>query len=447
MTRVRGTPIMLEEKFRLVGEIGRGGMGLVFRAEDLSLDRLVAVKFLLPELVRDAELVERFHSEARAMASVRHPNVAQIYSFGWYGKTPYFVMEYAAGLTVDVLLEGARQRKNHIPLREALHIIDQAAAGLEAVHSAGVVHRDVKPGNLIAEPETGRVVIMDFGIGHRVDPDGKPDLFSVGGSPAYMAPEVISSESVVAEREHLIDIYALGISSFELLTGQLPCEFENWIEALTWHLVDQPVAPSSLRPGLPHGLDDVVLRCLEKDPTKRYQTAADYRAALRPFIIEMEQMPRERRAKMTPPQGFRTSQVVAKAWKPSIALVRPGPALRRMTRRALETMQVEAIVVSVETIGQATEMVRERRADVIVSRLHDPDLSGFELAAQVQKDQDLQHLELILTTDEEETGERVELERLGVAGLLTRPLSPHSLVAALRRALRVPRPNTVAAAG
>lgn len=472
--KVRGTPIMLEDKYRLVGEIGRGGMGLVFRAQDISLDRFVAVKFLLPELVSDPLLVERFHDEALAMASVRHPNVAQIYSFGWYGRTPYFVMEYASGMTVDVLLDGARKRNSFIPLRDALHIIDQAAAGLDAVHSAEVVHRDVKPGNLIFEPETDRVLIMDFGIGHRIDPTAMSTLVSVGGTPAYMAPEVISGETTPATEESLADIYALGISAFELLTGQLPCECESWLEALTWHLADDPPRPSSIRPGLPGGLDEVILGCLEKDPTRRHRRASTFRNALRPYLIEVERRPRQRRVKKTstpPPRAtpsgapapaarrpareatpsgasageradergaHRTSHVVVKAWKPTVCLVRPGPALQRMVQQALEAESLEAEVESVERVEQAAAMAGDGRAQVLVARLHDPELSGFELARMSCDDQASGRFALVLTTDEEEDGEREQLEELGVVDLLTRPISPQSLREALRRSLQLP---------
>ena len=256
-------------------------MGTVFRAHDDSLERVVAVKFLLPELQAEESLVERFRREAQAMASVRHQNVLQIFSFGRYGSANFFIMEYVDGLTTEDLLRHAIDRREHLPLKLTLEILEQAASGLSAVHKAGVVHRDVKPANIMYEEDSKRAVIMDFGIGKRYLSTDLRRTQSPSGTPAYMAPEVVSGKEISAEEDHLSDIYAFGVTAFELLTGCLPFDAENWVDLCVKHVTQDPPAPSSRRSRLPKEIDDIVLKCLEKLPQARYESCAQLRDALR----------------------------------------------------------------------------------------------------------------------------------------------------------------------
>ncbi len=276
--------LLLEGKYRLLEEVGRGGMGTVFRAHDESLDRVVAVKFLLPELQEEPAMVERFRREARASASIEHRNVIRIYEVGVHGSTDFLVAEYLEGGTLDRHISRAQARGELVPLPEALWILEQTCAGLEAVHGAGVVHRDLKPGNLMLDADGRRVVIMDFGIGRRYAPGDVKGTLAPVGTPAYMAPEIIVGAERGLAGESAADLYSFGVTAFELLTLELPFASGSWVEILHQHIVEAPPRLSARRPDLPEALERIVLRCLEKRPEDRFGSAEDVRRALLPLL-------------------------------------------------------------------------------------------------------------------------------------------------------------------
>jgi serine/threonine-protein kinase len=431
---------LLEGKYRLMAELGRGGMGMVFHALDVALQRDVAVKFLLPELQGDPKLVERFHREALAMASVEHPNVAQIYSYGSYGASPYFVMQYAHGSTVDGLYRGAIERGLHIPLAEVLEIIDQAAVGLSAIHAAGVVHRDIKPGNMIYQADNRRVVIMDFGIGHLVEPGWMTETASIGGTPAYMAPEIIGGHAVPAEEEYLADIYALGITAFELVTACHPGQCESWVEALTWHLSDLPPLPSSIRRGLPFGLDELVLKCLEKDPAARYQSCDEIRHDLAPILSASRHWPQPRKNRIHEvPQVERTS---IDEHEPVVVVATGEMEDRAAIRRAVKLYAPGHRVEGVLRFSSALEIAKSRKVVALFASLRDPEMNGLEIAATMVADPRLAKARLVLITDEPDEEERALLQRMGVVEVLGSPLSE----AVLANLLTSPRVDWLQAA-
>ena len=203
--------IVLEGKYRLENELGRGSMGTVFLAEDSSLKRKVAVKFLMPELAESDECSTRFRQEAVAMAAVRNENVAQIFSFGEDKGTPYFVMEYLDGETVEQLIDSHNRRGFYIPVDDAVDIMIQAVSGVDALHQAGSIHRDIKPANIMLTAAPMRAVIMDFGLVRDVQVDD--DLRTLAGTPAYIAPELVEGKTG-ANRSKLTDIYSLGATFY-----------------------------------------------------------------------------------------------------------------------------------------------------------------------------------------------------------------------------------------
>lgn len=240
--------------------IGRGGMGAVYKARQRALDRVVALKILPPQVAAGPGFAERFNREARALARLNHPNIVILYEFGQVQDSPYFIMEYVDGVNLRQLEHAGR-----LPPRQALAIIPQICEALQFAHDAGIVHRDVKPENILID-KAGRVRIADFGIAKMVgaDPD---DTAATGtgqaiGTPHYMAPEQLATPETV---DHRADIYALGVVFYEMLTGELPLG---------------KFAPPSKRVQVDVRLDDVVLRALEREPEQRFQKVSEVRTRL-----------------------------------------------------------------------------------------------------------------------------------------------------------------------
>lgn len=261
---------VLNGRYALLERIGTGGMADVYRAQDLRLRREVAVKVLRP-LDGDPSFATRFRREARHAASVQHPNVAAIYDVGEGGEDRYIVMELIRGETLKELI----RRRGPLSEDEALTIAERVARGLGAAHARGLVHRDLKPQNVLIGAD-GRPRIVDFGIARAAGATALTNTAAVIGTAHYFSPEQASGK--VADQRS--DLYSLGVLLFELLTGRPPFDGTNPVEIAMRHVRDAPPRPSAWRPGLRRATDDVVLRALEKDPDRRYGSAALMAAAL-----------------------------------------------------------------------------------------------------------------------------------------------------------------------
>jgi serine/threonine-protein kinase len=224
----------------------------------------------LPAHAADAGIVDSFHREAVAMASVRHINVVQIYTSGQCDGLLFFVMEYVPGRSVAALIRDFFGRGQTLPLDTLLNIVDQVSLGLAAMHKRGIFHGDVKPANMLIDDN--HVAIADFGLvgssndGEHVE---NPRLIS-GGTPLYIAPELIAGEAVAPEQRYLCDVYSLGVSVFEMFTGHGPFQGPTIDKILKGHLVAPPPQLTKLRPDLPAALDPVIRRALAKQPQQRY---------------------------------------------------------------------------------------------------------------------------------------------------------------------------------
>src|SRR5439155_6037421 len=252
-------------QLEILGLIGQGGLGAVYKARQQHLDRLVALKILPAEVSQDPAFAERFMREARALARLAHPNIVTVHDFGQADGFYYFLMEFIDGATLrQVLAEGK------LAPREALAIVPQVCEGLQYAHDQGVVHRDVKPENILLD-KTGRVKIADFGLARLVGTDpGARRLTQpreVMGTPHYMAPEQVEKPQFV---DHRADIYSLGVVFYEMLTGELP--------------LGRFAAPSQ-KVQVDVRLDEVVLRALEKEPERRYQQASQVRTDLESIAL------------------------------------------------------------------------------------------------------------------------------------------------------------------
>lgn len=247
--------------------LGRGAMGTVYRAQDPLIERTVAVKVLSVDLAptEHAQFRERFFREAKAAGRLNHSNIVTIYDIGESDGTPYIAMEYLPGLTLRETLDSGAV----LPVRRVVEIAMLVARGLDYAHQNGVIHRDVKPANIMLA-RSGQVKIMDFGIAVASD-TGRTQTGALLGSPRYMAPEQIANGAVDART----DIFSLGVTLYEMLTGKDPFEGQTIPEVMHKILLADPVPPSALNPDIPERLEQIVMRALAKNPADRFGSARD----------------------------------------------------------------------------------------------------------------------------------------------------------------------------
>jgi beta-lactam-binding protein with PASTA domain/tRNA A-37 threonylcarbamoyl transferase component Bud32 len=270
-------PRLLGGRYELDGVVGRGGMAEVYRARDIRLDRIVAIKTLRADLARDQIFQARFRREAQSAASLNHPSIVAVYDTGEDMATglpvPYIVMEYVDGRTVrDLLQEGHRL----LPER-SLEIIDGVLRALDYSHQAGIVHRDIKPGNVMVT-RNGDIKVMDFGIARAMS-DAQATMTQTAqviGTAQYLSPEQARGERVDSRS----DLYSTGCLLYELLTGRPPFTGDSPVAIAYQHVRENPVPPSRVDPDVPPWADAIVLKAMAKSPADRYQTAADMRADL-----------------------------------------------------------------------------------------------------------------------------------------------------------------------
>lgn len=275
-------PVARLGRYRLERVLGSGGMAVVYRARDEELERPVAIKLLADNLAREEAFRRRFLREARLAARLAHPNVVHVYDSGQLDGRPYIVMEYVEGETLADLL----QRRGKLRAAEAVEIALQVCAGLAHAHAAGLVHRDIKPQNLLLHPD-GTVKIADFGIARSAHGTRLTEIGSVLGTASYLAPEQAAGGEVTAAA----DIYALGAVCYQMLTARTPYN----IETLTQLLVrqqEQPVTPvRKLAPDVPAGLEAIVMRCLARLPAYRPASAAALADQLAATVSELPTRP------------------------------------------------------------------------------------------------------------------------------------------------------------
>ena len=256
---------LLNKRYRLLSPLGAGGMAVVYKAQDLALGRLVAVKILREPHTNDPEFLARFQQEARAAANLAHPNIVTVHDFGRDGGRNYIVMEYIEGKDLKTLIKEGSPFK---PDR-ALDIAIQICAGIGYAHRAGLVHCDVKPQNILVTPD-GRVKVTDFGIAKAmasIQPGETTDV--VWGSPQYYSPEQAAGEAPTPAS----DVYSIGIVMYEMLAGRLPFVASTQQALAMMHLRDEPPRLTLFNPSLPEALERVVHKVLAKEPSARYRTA------------------------------------------------------------------------------------------------------------------------------------------------------------------------------
>ncbi|MGA8221564.1 MAG: protein kinase [Candidatus Acidiferrales bacterium] len=257
--------------YRILEKLGEGGMGVVYKAVDTDLDRLAAMKVLGSDFSKNPELVGRFRAEAKAQANLNHTNLATLYAFLLHDGTAYMIMEFIDGETFEQMV----QRRGPIPEQEAIPLFKQALLGIGYAHRAGIIHRDIKPSNLMLN-KNGIVKVMDFGIAKVMGARGLTRTGTQMGTVAYMSPEQIQNRAVDIRS----DIYELGVTLFEMLSGHLPFESDSDFQVMQDHVSKVPPLPTRFYPYISKGIEKVVLKSLEKNPDARFQSVEEFGSAL-----------------------------------------------------------------------------------------------------------------------------------------------------------------------
>ncbi|HEY0350998.1 MAG TPA: protein kinase [Gemmatimonadales bacterium] len=272
----------LGDAYTIEGEIGRGGMGVVYRARDERLQRRVAIKVLPPELAFQQDIRERFTREAQTAARLAHPHIVPIHTVGEGQGLVYFVMGYVDGESVAARI----RRRGPLPTEEVRRIMKETADALSTAHSLSVIHRDIKPDNILLEGTRGRVMVTDFGIAKALSSTSGATLTGVGvaiGTPAFMSPEQAAGERDIDGRS---DLYSLGVVAYQMLTGDLPFSAPSVAGILMKQITEPAPDLRKKRPDAPEDLALAVARCLEKDPESRWPTADALRRALESRTID-----------------------------------------------------------------------------------------------------------------------------------------------------------------
>jgi len=263
-------------RYKVVHEVGRGGMAYIYKAYDENLDKTVAIKFLKPELISGDQYLERFQREARIAASLEHPNIVNVFDFGYEQGWYYFVMSYIEGVSAFKLI----RLFGSIPLPDAIRIALDILAALSYAHQQDVIHRDLKPENFMISKD-GLVFLADFGIARPIFGSVLTRVSQRVGTPVYMAPEQVRGIPLDARS----DIYAIGIALFEMLTGQLPFDGEDEIEIGHHHLTTPAPAPSLINSDITPAIDLVILKALSKEKVDRFQSAREMIDSLQEAVI------------------------------------------------------------------------------------------------------------------------------------------------------------------
>ena len=258
-------------RYRVVRKLGGGGMADVYLCEDLTLGRHVAVKVLLQRYLNDPTFVERFRREAKAAAGLNQQNLVAIYDWGELDGTYYIVMEYVEGETLKDLI----RRRGRLSGNESVNVTMQLLAAVDFAHRSGIVHRDIKPQNVMLD-RGGTVKVMDFGIARAGD-SGMTEAGSILGTAQYLAPEQAKGQPV----DERSDLYSVGVVLYEMLTGTVPFKGDSAVTVALKHVNEVPREPAELVPGLPYSMNQIVLKAMAKDPADRYQSAAEFARDLR----------------------------------------------------------------------------------------------------------------------------------------------------------------------
>jgi CheY-like chemotaxis protein len=411
--------------YRIEERIGRGGMGVVYRAEHLNLQRRAAIKIIAPDLAESEGFRERFTREARIAAALQHPNIVTVYDAGEVDGLLYLAMQFIQGEDLAAMLRADGRLR---PYR-AIDVCRQVASALDAAHAMGLIHRDVKPANVLIEGRTA--FLTDFGLTKRLE-GTHAQLTRAGdvvGTIHYVAPEQIEGRKVSARS----DVYSLGCLLYHCLAGQVPFALETDVAVIYAHLSEEPPKLSELRPELPEGLDAVMAKALDKSPDRRFPSCGDMISAARAVIDAAgplsETIP-PRQTGLGPLAAPTTSEVrdaAEAARRPRVLLGGLDDHTRAVARVALG----DRVDVLEAPAGATADRAREQRPDVVIL---DWAGSGAAGIAELRDDALTRDAKVLLLVDYGE-GTRREVVAAGADDRLAAPFSPLQLQVKLRRLL------------
>lgn len=408
---------LIDGRYALESELGRGGMGVVYLARDTGLRRRIAVKVIAPALVSNPIVAERFCDEARALASVRSRHVVQVYSLGRHEDSYFFAMEYVRGRSLQRILAEHRAHREAVPVHRALTILARIAEGIDAVHEVGIVHRDVKPANIVIEEDTGRPVLLDFGLS--VQGDGG-SAATIAGTPDYTAPE---QTGLILEYGvgPWTDVYSLGCTAFEMLAGRIPFDDLEPDVVLAKHARAPAPLVSMFRPELAP-LDRVIARAMAKIPAERHASCGDFVTALCSASEEIERW---------------TAPIVRPAATPvesdaalRVLVVDDDPDFRKFATRAvtLAFYRQNVRVAAAASGAAALALTEQAPVDLVVLDFDMPGLDGADTLSRLRAMPGGLRARVVVVSGRVRPADRWRFSLLGVNDFVAKPTELKALV-------------------
>jgi CheY-like chemotaxis protein len=418
---------VVDGRYAIERPLGVGSMGVVHLAWDVDLGREVALKIVHPEYANRSNARDRFRKEAASLAAIRHDNVVQIYAFGAHKDSFFFAMEFVRGATLEAVVSAFAVRRAYVPIHRAITVLLQVASGLAAAHAAGIVHRDVKPSNVLIEARTGRPVLIDFGLAHWARDGAAADS---AGTPAYMAPEQCVP-GPGADAGPWTDVYAMACTSFFVFANRPPFVAPTAPEILGKQMTELAPRLSTLRSELA-ALDAVVGRALAKVPSGRFATSVDFREALAEagaaWIIPAPASD----ASWPPPPPSETGVV---AGTTRVLVVDDDDAFRRFAARAAQLALFGAplALAAVGTGAQALASAQRHPPQLVLLDFDMPGLDGLATLSELRALPQGHDARVVVVSGRAGIAERWRFSVLGVTDFVQKPVDLVGLVGVIER--------------